>query len=114
MNRIWKMIRKRKPPLPPQFTKGMTQHTTSMTLAMSLQSIVAKRFVICEEWMNENAPGAPANPHPWAIIGVYRTSPYHSEVMLLMAPFKENGFTDFNNTLHVPAGKVGVAADQIL
>ncbi len=111
-NRIWRFIRKRKPPQPPHYTKGATKHTVPMTLAISMQSIVAKRFVICEDWMDENAPGAPANPHPWCIVGVYRASAYNSDIMLVMAPYKEDGFVDFANQLYVPADKVGVAVKQ--
>ena len=111
-NRIWRFIRKRKPPQPRQNLKTITRHTAPITLEMAMQSIVAKRFVICEEWQQEHAPSAPENPHPWAIIGTYRVSAYSDDIMLMMAPYKDDGFADFGNVLHVPVKKVGVAANQ--
>ncbi len=112
MNRIWKHITKRKPPKPPHYTRAVTKHTVAMTLAMSLQSIVAKRFVICEEWRQKHHPDAPENPHPWCIVGVHRESIYDTDIVLVLAPYQDDGFVDVSRAIRVPAGKVGVAAKQ--
>ena len=112
MNRIWKHIAKRRPPKPPYYTMSITKHMAPSTLEMNMQSIVAKRFVICEEWRQEHQPDAPENPHPWCIVGVHRESIYNTNIALMLAPFQNDGFIDVSRAIRVPAGKVGVAAKQ--
>ena len=112
MNRFWKYIAKRVPPKPPYHTTPITKHMTASTLEMSMQSIVAKRFVICEEWRQEHQPASPENPHPWCIIGVIRESICNTNIALVLAPYQSDGFVDVSRAIRVPAGKVGVAAKQ--
>ena len=112
MHRFWKFVIKRKPPTAPHYTHAVTKMITSQMLEIDLQSIVQKRFVICQDWQRKHAPEAPPNPHPWCVLGVHRESIYNVNVVLMMAPFTEDGFPDVSQAIRVPAGKVGVAAKQ--
>jgi|15BtaG_2_1085339.scaffolds.fasta_scaffold00277_4 hypothetical protein len=112
-NRIWKMIRKKKPPQPDPQLFDARDITSPLTLQCAMQSVVSKRFVIDDEWLRENANLCPQNPHPYAILGINRTSIYNSECTLCMAPYKDDGFPDMSKMLScVPSGKAGVAAKQ--
>lgn len=110
-NRIWKLLQREKPKCP-HYALKTAELATPATIGINLQSVIEKKFVICDEWQKANHPGAPPNPSPWSIIGVFRRSAYDDRVMLTMAPWKENGFVDFGAAINVPADKVGVAAKQ--
>ena len=115
MNRIWKFISRRSqksPPQPPRDTIPATATTSPVMFEMMLQSIVAKRFVIDENWRAENCPDAPENPHPWHIVGAIRLANCTTDVAIVMAPVMEDGLADMKQVIQVPANKIGVAARQ--
>jgi len=111
MNRIWEHIQ-RAPPTPGKTAQSIGNCVQPLNLALEVESLVGRRFVICEEWRIKNAPDAPENPHPWEVIGVMRASAYTARSVLLMAPVREDGTVQMSRVLRIPAGKVGVAARQ--
>lgn len=111
MNRIWKHIQ-RAPPAPGKLAQSIGNCVQPLNLALEIESLVGKRFVLCEEWRLANAPDAPDNPHPWEVVGVVRESAYTANAVLLIAPVRSDGTIAIGGMLRVPAGRIGVAAKQ--
>jgi len=96
----------------PSHAKAVSASVCPWHLAISLQSCVSKHFVINDEWMDTHHPNYPRSPHPYMAMGVVRSSAYTTDVNLIMAPLKDNGFVDMSQRIIVPPDHVGVAAKQ--